>query len=98
MGSFCPNASIIHTISESYGIPGDLFKKISRKVDNVSISDSYWLSNFQMDNPNCPQNLLNLILAHFQELFPFFSKTNNKKFLKCKRNNHFKDKKYKNAN
>jgi hypothetical protein len=68
------NASIIHTISESYGIPGDLFKKISRKVDNVSISDSYWLSNFQMDNPNCPQNQRNLILAHFQDLFPGQSK------------------------
>jgi hypothetical protein len=64
------NASIIHTISENYGITGDLFKKISRKIDNISISDSYWLSNFQMDNPNCPQNLRNLILAHFHELFP----------------------------
>ena len=64
------NATTIKRISEIYSITGDLYKKISRKYDNISSDDAYWLSNFQMDNPDCPPNIRTMILEHFHELFP----------------------------
>jgi hypothetical protein len=69
------NATFIHTISEHYSIPGDLAKKIMRNRENITINDSYWLSNFQMDNPSCPFELRDLLVQHYEQTFPDAGKT-----------------------
>lgn len=69
------NASFIHTISEHYSISGDLAKKIMRNRENITITDSYWLSNFQMDNPSCPFELRELLVQHYEQTFPEAGKT-----------------------
>ena len=63
-------ATKIHAVASMYSIPGDLAKKIGRKHSGITPEQSIWLSNFQMDNPDCPEDLRNLILEHFQDLFP----------------------------
>jgi len=63
-------ASQIYKISSRYSIIGDLAKIISRKHKTISQDDLYWLSNFQMDNENCPVYLREHIIEHFNELFP----------------------------
>jgi hypothetical protein len=63
-------ATPIHKVSSRYGIIGDLAKILSRKDKSLSQDDLYWLSNFQMDNENCPTNLRELIMDHFSTLFP----------------------------
>jgi hypothetical protein len=69
------NATFIYKISMKYSIAGDLYKKISRKHQNISQDESYWLSNFQMDNLECPENLRSYIIEHFKSLFPNSNKT-----------------------
>ncbi len=63
-------ASDIYTIASHYCIEGDLYKKISRKYPTLDLPEHYWLSNFQMDNPSCPENCRNMIKEHFSTLFP----------------------------
>ena len=64
------NASAIQVVADKFSIAGDLAKIIMRKYSDVSSSDSIWLSNFQMDNMSCPENLRGYIREHFQNLFP----------------------------
>ena len=64
------NSNAIHEISNHFSIPGDLAKKISRTNNELSQDDLYWLSNFKMDNPNCPEHLRQLLYADYSELFP----------------------------
>lgn len=64
------NASAIHRVASLFNVPGDLYKKILRKYPEISNEDSFWLSNFQMDNEECPINLRRYIMEHFKELFP----------------------------
>ena len=63
-------ADKIYEISDRYGIPGDLYKKISREHDITNKQYICWLSNFQMDNPNCPAEARSLLTLHFNSLFP----------------------------
>lgn len=63
-------ATFIHKISYKFALAGDLAKKISRKYPNLSAKDCIWLSNFQMDNEDCPQVLRGYIMEHFKDLFP----------------------------
>lgn len=60
----------IFTISKNLGIPGNLYGKIKRMNPNITISkdESYWLSDFQANNPSCPPNLRNLINESFKEI------------------------------
>ena len=53
----------------AHGIEGDLAKKISRNRPEIQDEEKIWLSNFQMDNPNCPENVRKLLLEHYQSLF-----------------------------
>jgi hypothetical protein len=62
-------ADQIHFIAETYSIPGDLAKKITRNHTELDVQDTYWLSNFQMDNPNCPENIRALLTDHYHSLF-----------------------------
>ena len=65
-------SSAIHTVADKFSIAVDLEKIITRKYSDVSSSNSICLSNFQMDNNSCPENLRGYILPaeHFQNLFP----------------------------
>jgi hypothetical protein len=58
-------ATQIYTISAYYGVDGDLCKKAERIFPNILQSEKYWISNFQMDNPDCPQNIRNYLVNHF---------------------------------
>lgn len=56
------NATTIYEICSYFGIPGDLSKRIVRNKPQISQDELYWLSNFQMDNPNCPQNIRDALM------------------------------------
>lgn len=64
------NADLIYQICDHYSINGDLAKKISRNHNEITEKDMIWLSNFQMDNPQCPESLRELIMEHYMSLFP----------------------------
>jgi hypothetical protein len=64
------NADLIFQICEHFSIPGDLSKKISRNHNEITDRDMIWLSNFQMDNPQCPDNLRQMLMEHYSTLFP----------------------------
>jgi hypothetical protein len=66
------NANLMATakICSHFDIAGDLAKKIYRDHRDLEDESKYWLSNFQMDNPTCPQELRNLLKAHYKNLFP----------------------------
>jgi|JI91814BRNA_FD_contig_123_69701_length_3523_multi_3_in_0_out_1_1 hypothetical protein len=63
-------ATEIYTICAHFGIEGDLSKKIARNRPEITTDEKYWLSNFQMDNPNCPINVRELLMNHYESLFP----------------------------
>lgn len=67
-------ATLIQQVSSHFGIEGDLAKKFRREspelVSELSRNDFFWLSNFQQDNPNCPENVRKLIRKHFNDKFP----------------------------
>lgn len=60
----------IYQIASHFSIEGDLAKKICRRYQTLSSEDKIWLANFQMDNPNCPSNLRDYLMEHYDELFP----------------------------
>jgi virulence-associated protein VapD len=70
------NATDIYIISSKFSFPGDLTKKILRNHPEISGEDIYWLSNFQMDNFDCPENLRQLIMEHYESLFSQNSQKN----------------------
>lgn len=63
------NATEIYEVNQHFGIEGDLAKKIARNKPEVTQDERYWLSNFQMDNPNCPQNVRDMLMNHYKTLF-----------------------------
>lgn len=63
-------ATKIANISEYFDIPGDLYKKIARNHPEIDSTQLYWLSNFQMDNPDCDETIRGFIKEHFNDLFP----------------------------
>lgn len=71
------HATFIYQICSAYNIPGNLSTKIHRNMDMVGFGDNIsWLSDFQMDNPDCPPASRELLRNHYLELFP------NKKIIK----------------
>ena len=63
------NATEIYEVCSYFSIEGDLSKKIARNRPSVTQDEKYWLSNFQMDNPNCPQSVRDLLMDHYKTLF-----------------------------
>lgn len=80
-------ADEIYMISEIYNIPGNLYKKIAR--DNpqrqFSTAESAWLSDFQVDNPNCPEALRNYIASTFRARVPISGTSQKKTPVKTKK-------------
>lgn len=64
------NANLIYDICSAYSIERDLSKKIGRNHPELGLEEKIWMSNFQMDNPDCPSNFKNLLMAHYKGLFP----------------------------
>lgn len=62
-------ATDIQKVTEIFGIEGDLSKKIGRDRPEITYRDRLWLSNFQMDNPNCPANIRTLLMEHYKAMF-----------------------------
>lgn len=60
----------IYKVAAYFGIEGDLAKKIARNSPEVTQDEKFWLSNFQMDNNNCPQNVRDMLMKHYNNLFP----------------------------
>ena len=62
-------ATFIKTVASHHEIPGDLAQKMKRNHPNLSLEESFWMSNFQMDNPECPSNVRELLIQHYKEKF-----------------------------
>lgn len=63
------HATNIYIVCEAANIHGDLAKKLSRNRPDLQESDLIWMSNFQMDNPSCPENVRKLLLEHYNSMF-----------------------------
>jgi hypothetical protein len=59
----------IFSICKIYDIPGDLAKKLGRSSDDLQADDLIYLSNFQMDNEDCPRRVKELLMKHYNEMF-----------------------------
>lgn len=64
------NATNIYQVYQLFTIEGDLSKKIARHEPSVTLEEKIWLSNFQMDNEDCPQNVRDLLMQHYKALSP----------------------------
>lgn len=62
-------ATSINQISAVLDIRGNLYSKITRTHTDVKFDkeDTYWMSDFQSDNPDCPQHIRSLIIETFQK-------------------------------
>lgn len=61
--------SEIFQVSQKLNIPGNLYKKCTRlnPGKNISEIESYWLSDFQIDNVDCPVGTMSLIQQVFDD-------------------------------
>lgn len=61
--------SEIFRVAQKLNIPGNLYKKCTRlnPGKNISEIESYWLSDFQIDNPDCPVGTMSLIQQVFDD-------------------------------
>ena len=50
-------------------IPGDLSNKIKFDYPNISEDELAWASNFQTQNPNCPELIRNWLVKNFEKRF-----------------------------
>lgn len=59
----------IAQVAEAYQLPGNLSKKILRNhpTRTFTMEEKVWLSDFQVDNENCPEILRNFISETFIE-------------------------------
>ncbi len=62
-------ANFIYTVSNHFSIQGDLAQKLGRNDTSLTTDEKIWLSNFQMDNPDCPEKIRNMLSNHYNEMF-----------------------------
>lgn len=65
-------ATQIFACSKKHNITGNSFVHISRH--NLSLlkntpDEKYWASDFQIDNPDCPENIREALQARYQQKF-----------------------------
>jgi hypothetical protein len=62
-------ATEISEISKKFEIPGNLAKKITRLISDrkFTLEESVWLSDFQVDNKDCPEILRKFISDSFEK-------------------------------
>jgi len=62
-------ADFIFKVASNFSINGDLSQKLGMD-ESLTPDEKYWLSNFQMNNPNCPGKIKKLLKDHYDKLFP----------------------------
>lgn len=62
-------ATEIGTISEELNIPGDLANQMRVDVSNLSSEEAAWCSNFQTQNPDCPETVRHWLVQNYKERF-----------------------------
>lgn len=63
------HANAIQEIGHTLGIPGDLAKKRALEVATQSAEEASWCSNFQTQNPACPDTVRQWLVANFKSRF-----------------------------
>lgn len=61
------HATEIHFICSKLQIPGNLYNKLQKRQPNLNITaeESYWMSDFQAYNPDCPKDIRDKIIQSF---------------------------------
>lgn len=65
-------ADQIFDIAKAHDLDGNCFVYISRNMPELlttSTEERYWASDFQVDNPNCPQNIRNALNIRYNNKF-----------------------------
>ena len=56
-------------IALALNIPGDLHSQMALECPNLSETEKVWCSNFQTQNPNCPDNVREWLVANYKSRF-----------------------------
>lgn len=62
-------ADEIAEIAIALNIPGDLHNQMLLEFPNLSETEKTWCSNFQTQNPNCPENVRKWLVENFRSRF-----------------------------
>lgn len=62
-------ADEIAEIAIALNIPGDLHNQMLLEFPNLSETEKAWCSNFQTQNPNCPENVRKWLVENFRSRF-----------------------------
>lgn len=62
-------ADEIAKIALAINIPGDLHTQMLLEYPNSSDTEKVWCSNFQTQNPNCPENVRKWLVENFRSRF-----------------------------
>jgi hypothetical protein len=62
-------ADEIAEIALAINIPGDLHTQMLLEYPNISDTEKAWCSNFQTQNPNCPENVRKWLVENFRSRF-----------------------------
>lgn len=61
--------SEIHQFAKAYKEEGDLTAQYLRDNPDMTEEDKYWCSNFQSENPECPQHIREWLLNDYKRRF-----------------------------
>lgn len=62
-------ANEVAQIAISLNIPGDLHSQMSLEYPNLSDTEKVWCSNFQTQNPNCPDLVRDWLVKNYKSRF-----------------------------
>ena len=62
-------ANEVADIAIALNIPGDLHNQMLLEFPNLSETEKVWCSNFQTQNPNCPENVRKWLVDNFRSRF-----------------------------
>ncbi len=62
-------ADEVAQIATSLNIPGDLHSQMALEYPDISETDKVWCSNFQTQNPNCPDLVRDWLVKNYKSRF-----------------------------
>lgn len=62
-------ANEVATIAMTLNIPGDLHSQMALEFPNLTESEKVWCSNFQTQNPDCPDNVRQWLVENYKSRF-----------------------------
>lgn len=62
-------ANDVATIAIALNLPGDLHSQMALEFPNMSDAEKVWCSNFQTQNPNCPDNVRKWLVENYKSRF-----------------------------